>query len=299
MIKNYTNFNEGFFTRKNKDIDTKSVKPNFFHKSISKNDLWIINPKLDYTDKLYKYYILDVTQFMKDKINFDIVSLSKECIIRNRSHDYEALYYKNRKYNKSGVMTNISKNLKYLSEGGRLFDVSNIFKKLQTINTELGFTIGKRVYIKKLDQVGLISQIFETCVYDTPRVGNTERYLFRDMNIAFTLRYDVTIENVNRIFTISEIELSENDNKLSINPEDVVNFFIDLKDDDKIKISYKILSDSKGEYLFFTIEFIDQIRNFYHSIMDCYNQLRSSFGNDVIFESIDSESLKFKIKENE
>lgn len=295
MIKNYTNFNEGFFTRKNKDIEvnTKSAK------SFSKNDLWVINPKLEYTDKLYKYYILDVTQFMKDKINFDIVSLSKECIRYNRSQDYTALYYKNRKYNKGGVMTNISRNLKYLSEGGKLFDVSNIFKKLQTINTELGFTIGKKVYIKELDQVGLISQIFETCIYDTPIVDNLKSYLFRDMDISFTLRYDVTIENVNRIFTISEIELSENDNKLSINPEDVVNFFIDLKDDDKIKISYKILSDRNGEYLFFTIEFIDQIRNFYHSIMDCYNQLRSSFGNDVIFESIDSESLKFKIKENE
>lgn len=294
----------GFFKKDSKEKESE-IKS-------SKDSMWIINPKLkliEPSENIYKYHV-DIVDEIKG--GFNINSLSKKEFNRWYNQD-TALWLKDKPYNRSGRMVSVSSSLEYIREGGKLFDFKKYFKKLQDTSKELGYTIGTSVYVKEFDKVGKIESLRESCICtirplsnddDIPDVANI---LLGDIkNLALTIYYKVNVPGESHTYefyyNISQIEKIDQQEKLPIDPNYVSDFFIDLIDNESIKLDIEVLQDQNGDYLLCRISYIDRIQPIFNELMENYLRLSQamSIENNFITEitNISMSNISFKMKQN-
>lgn len=281
----------GLFTKKDSEI--------------TKNSMWIINPSLkliEPTDNIYKYHVDIVDDWRNSEIKdgFNIDTLSEKNFNKWYNND-KALWIKDKPYNRSGKMVRISDNLDYIREGGKLYDFSKYFKKLKDISKQLGYNIGKNVYVKEFDKVGRIESLRESCICTINKSGDIG-------DVALTIYYKVSVPGESHpygfYYNINQIEKVEKQQPLDMDTEHISDFFIDLIDNDDIKLDISLSNDENGEYLICTISYINRLQPIFNELMNNYLRLSSVMKNEYNFNTIITDismsKLSFKIKqENE
>lgn len=281
----------GFFN-KNNSVNTQNIK----------DSMWIINPRLELIEpgeNIYKYHVDIVDDWRMSEVSrFNIDVLSKKSFNKWYNQD-TSLWLKDRPYNRSGKMVRVSSSLKYLREGGKLFDFKKYFKELQNKSKELGYVIGSSVYVKEFDKVGKIESLRESCICTINESGNVG-------NLALTIYYKVNVPEESHpygfYYNISQIEKIEQQEKLPIDPNYVSDFFIDLIDNESIKLDIEVSQDQKGDYLLCRISYIDRIQPIFNELMENYLRLSKAMSLEIDFiteiKDISMSNILFKIKQS-
>jgi len=196
-------------------------------------------------------------------------------------------------------MVRVSNTLEYIREGGKLFDFKKYFKELQKTSKEIGYTIGTNVYVKEFDKVGKIESLRESCICTISNSGGVE-------NIALTIYYKVNIPGEKHpygfYYSISQIEKIDQQEKLGIDPDYVSDFFIDLIDNESVKLDLEVLQDQKGDYLLCIISYIERIQPIFNELMENYLRLTKAMNSENNFVTeivnISMSKISFKIKQS-
>jgi len=275
----------GLFKKKDSELPKES--------EITKDSMWIINPSLyliEPTENLYKYHVEIVDRLYIDNV--------KNHLFNKGFNDDTVLWLKDTPYNRSGRMVRVSNISRYIREGGKIYDFTKYFKKLKEISNKLGYKIGTSVYVKEFDKVGKIELLRESCICSISNSGNIG-------DVALTIYYKVSVPGESHpygfYYNINQIEKVEKQQPLDIDTNHISDFFIDLIDNDDIKLDISLSNDKNGEYLVCTISYINRLQPIFNELMSNYLRLSSVMKNqynfNTIITDINMSKLSFKIKQ--
>jgi len=260
---------------------------------LTKDSMWIYNPPLyliEPTQNLYKYHVE-----IEDRLNIDNI---KNHIFNKGSNDDTVLWLKDTPYNRSGRMVRVSDILRYIRQGGKIYDFTKYFKKLKEISNKLGYKIGTSVYVKEFDKVGKIELLRESCICSISNSGNIG-------NVVLTLYYKVNVPGESHpygfYYNISQIEIVEKQETLKIDIDDISDFFIDLIDNEDIKLDISLMNDQKGEYIVCTISYLKRVESVFNQLISSYlrfsDVMKSQYGLNTIVVDINMSKISFKLKQ--
>lgn len=171
---------------------------------------------------------------------------------------------------------------------------------IQKLSKEIGYNIGTSVYVSEFDKVGRINTLRESCICTISNSGGIE-------NVALTINYGVSIPGENHpygfYYNINQIEKVEEQKSLDMDIDHISDFFIDLIDNDDIKLDISLNNDERGEYLTCKISYISETHSIFNELMSSYLRLSSvmknEYGYNTIITNISMSIIYFKIKQND
>lgn len=304
MITKYDDFiTEGY-------ID--DFKKRFFKKKSVENpkkeDLWMINPSVKLVDQKtipnFSCYIDKLEEFGGDdgpnsKKTFNIENLSKKRIRESFNFDLKLGQFTERRgeigrKNYSGWFSSIGRLRSFYSES-KIFDIYKYFPELHKISDKLGYKIGSEVYIKQFDNTGKITEIIDVCLYGHKKIPSLN-LMYDNIDIALTLAFKVD----NQYYLIDKIEIVNDVKNISLSKDEILDFFIDMKDDEKIEFKYSIQRDRESEYYKCNLNFTPKLNSeLFTEFNICYNRMVKGLKNQsmkVELMSISMEQVVFNIK---
>lgn len=177
----------------------------------------------------------------------------------------------------------------YLSEGSVWFDLTQTYNELKKRNKELGFTLGKTVFVKPLNENRKITKLIDGCLYN---INSDISHPFdeKGINSLHTLFYKV--EGSNDFYQITHLEKVDSDVKKLGIEETIGDNFINLIDSEDIYLVTESKYKRNKEYYQTKIETVEKasieiLSNIFSELEQTNIRLKSNEGLSTKIENIE------------